>query len=81
MRMLMPSILPHLQLVGLPLNSILVEFLKSFSEAFQTGKSLVKLVGISPASELWKEATRGCIKYQFSWAVLTLPCGEMGVQS
>lgn len=66
MKMLMPSILPHLQLMGLPLNSIVVEFLNCFSEAFQTGKSQVKLVGISPASELWKYAIRGCIKYQFS---------------
>lgn len=81
MKMLMPSILSHLQFMGLLVNSVLVEFLKSFSEAFQTGKFLVKLLGISPASVLWKEATKGCIKYQFSWAVLTLPCGEMGIQS
>lgn len=52
MKMLMPSILSHLQFMGLLVNSVLVEFLKSFSEAFQTGKFLVKLLGISPASVL-----------------------------
>jgi len=52
MKMLMPSILTYFHLMRLLVNSILVEFLKSFSEAFQTGESLVKLVGISTESEL-----------------------------